>query len=158
MKPFCNSVHNLPLSVGLAKCPQQHCVQEQTKGGMSHSDGKNHQWTSCSCCVHHWSLFEAGCWSMQTSGFAQPAAIYSYLGFCYSEQLFKSAVRLKCQQGYERGEKTEVYGDHAAGTGSVCLPDGASLFGRRTVPLHCSTPLPSCISCSHVGINPFAED
>lgn len=70
-----------------------------------------------------------------------------------------SAVRLKCQQGYERGEKTEeVYGDHAAGTGSVCLPDGASLFGRRTVPLHCSTPLPSCISCSHVGINPFAED
>lgn len=90
MKPFCNSVHNLPLSVGLAKCPQQHCVQEQTKGGMSHSDGKNHQWTSCSCCVHHWSLFEAGCWSMQTSGFAQPAAIYSYLGFCYSEQLFNT--------------------------------------------------------------------
>lgn len=74
---------------------------------------------------------------MQTSGFAQPAAIYSYLGFCYSEQLFKSAVRLKCQQGYERGEKTEeVYGDHAAGMGSACLPDGAfSLAGGQS---HCT--------------------
>lgn len=51
--------------------------------------------------------------------------------------LQQSAVRLKCQQGYERGEKTEeVYGDHAAGMGSACLPDGAfSLAGGQS---HCT--------------------
>lgn len=138
MKPFCNSVHNLPLSVGLAKCPQQHCVQEQTKGGMSHSDGKNHQWTSCSCCVHHWSLFEAGCWSMQTSGFAQPAAIFSYLGFCYSEQLFNTVQcdwSVSRDMNVGRKQKKCTVTMQLARDPCVCLMGLLSLAGGQS---HCT--------------------